>query len=482
MKTRSMQAYLKHIGVVVGFALVALTFYHPLLSGKKLLQSDIRQYEGMARQLKEHRKDTGTETYWIDNAYGGMPTYQLGARYDGDSIGLFNTIIRFLPRPADTLFLYFFSTYIFLLILRIPWHTALFGALAYGFSTYLLIILQVGHNTKAAALGYMPLVLAGVFLWFQNKRLWGLLLTTLAMGLQIRANHYQMTYYTLALLGVWVVCYAYEAYRTKNHLDFLKSLGGIALSFVLALGLNATPLLATAEYSTFSTRGKTELQQNPDGSPKSQSTGLDYDYITEYSYGIFESIGLIAPRVQGGGSREDLGEKSEVYRFLRREGLNPAQAQEFVVNVPTYWGQQPILEAPAYVGITVVFFALLALFLMRASPLKYGLAGGTVVSLLLSWGKNIPWLTHFLIDYMPFYNKFRAVSSAQVILEFCLPVLAAFGLFHLYKARKEDFKKVIRSTSILVCFLLLVFGFKGDVVFFGVGGRLSARGLRTCFV
>ena len=458
---------LYHAGVVLGFALVALLFYYPLLSGKTLLQSDIRQYQGMSRQLQEHREATGEETYWIDNAFGGMPTYQLGAKFPADVLQPIYSFFRILPRPAHILFLYLLGVYLVLLILKNPWPVALFGSLAFGFSTYLLIILQVGHNTKALAVSFFPFVFGGVLLLLQKRWFWGVLLSSLALGMQIRANHYQMTYYLLMLLGVLVLVYGYHSLKNKQTKSFLQSLGALIASGILALGFNATPLLATAEYTDFSTRGKSELKQNADGSPKEQSTGLDFDYITEYSYGIFESLNLIAPRVQGGGSSEDLGTKHGVYDFLIDNGASPNQAGEFSKNVPTYWGEQPILEAPAYIGITVFFFALFGFFFSRG-PLRTTLALGALFSLLLSWGKNLSFLTAFFVSYFPLYNKFRAVSSIQVVLEFCLPMLAAMGLFHVfYSTQKLELKRFLKIAAIPIVLFTLVLLTQGMLSFSG---------------
>lgn len=458
---------LSHAGVVLGFALVALLFYYPLLSGKTLLQSDIRQYQGMSRQLQEHREATGEETYWIDNAFGGMPTYQLGAKFPADVLQPIYSLFRILPRPAHILFLYLLGVYLVLLILKKPWPVALFGSLAFGFSTYLLIILQVGHNTKALAVSFFPFVFGGVLLLLQKRWFWGVLMSSLALGMQIRANHYQMTYYLLMLLGLLVLVYGYHSLKNKQTKNFLQSLGALIASGILALGFNATPLLATAEYTDFSTRGKSELKQNADGSPKEQSTGLDFDYITEYSYGIFESLNLIAPRVQGGGSSEDLGTKHGVYDFLIDNGASPNQAREFSKNVPTYWGEQPILEAPAYIGITVFFFALFGFFFSRG-PLRTTLALGALFSLLLSWGKNLSFLTAFFVSYFPLYNKFRAVSSIQVVLEFCLPMLAAMGLFHVfYSTQKLELKRFLKIAAIPIVLFTLVLLTQGMLSFSG---------------
>ncbi len=453
--------------VVLGLVFISLLFYYPLLNGKTLLQSDIRQYEGMSRELKEHRLETGEETYWVNNAFGGMPTYQLGAQYPADFLSPIYSFFRVLPRPAHILFLYLLGAYILLLVLQIPWHTALFGSLAFGFSTYLLIILQVGHNTKALAVSFIPFVLAGLLLVFERKKLLGFILITLALGMQIRANHYQMTYYLLLLMGVFVIVFGIQAWREKKGKSFLGSLGVLFISGILSLGLNATPLLATAEYTSFSTRGSSELKLQADGTPKEQSSGLDYDYITEYSYGIFESLNLIAPRIQGGGSSENLGKDHGVYNFLRTRGIGPTQAKQFSENVPTYWGSQPILEAPAYIGVSVFFFAIIALAFVKG-PIRNALGIGILFSLVLSWGKNFAFLTQFFIDYIPFYNKFRAVSSIQVILECCFPILAALGIhFALKNIKSIDIKRFLKVSMFPIALLVILIFSQGVMSFSG---------------
>lgn len=425
----------------------------------------------MSRQIQEYRETNNQEIYWIDNAFGGMPTYQLGARYPYDFLTPIHKLFQLIPQPAEILFLYLLSAYLFLLIIKMPIPIAVFGAFAYGLSTYLLIILQVGHNTKAQALAYMPLVIGGMYMILHDQRFRGFVLTVFALSMQIRANHYQMTYYMLLLMLVIGIVYAISALKTKTHKNFLRQFSLLVLSGILALGLNAPPLLATSEYSKFSTRGKSELNQNPDGSIKQNTGGLSTDYITQFSYGIFESFNLLAPRIQGGGSSEDLGEGSQLYDFLIQNGLPRSQAKSFVSNVPTYWGSQPILEAPAYVGVTVIFMAFLALFIVKGR-LRNGLFAGIILSLLLSWGKNLPLMTQLFIDYFPLYNKFRAVSSIQVILEFCFPVLACLGLYHLFqKPERSVFKKILKPAIGFILILLILLLSKG---FFDFSGAMDA--------
>jgi hypothetical protein len=461
----SIRKSLIHLYTAIGFAVVSLIFYSPLLDGKKLYQSDINQYEGMSREISDNRDNFSDEIYWIDNAFGGMPTFQLGAKFAYDILSPIHMLFRFIPRPAHTLFLYLLTMYILLMVLKIPWRISVLGSIAFAFSTYLLIILQVGHNTKALAISYIPLVVAGLFLLKQHKLLPGFLVSLVAISLQIRANHYQMTYYMLILLGIYFIVYLIYSYRNNDVKDFLKYMGIFILAGILSLGLNAPNILSTYDYSKYSTRSQSELKLNPDGTEKQISTGLDYDYITQYSYGVFESLNLIAPRIQGGASSEDLGEDSDLYKFLIDNNVPKPQADSFIKSVPTYWGSQPILEAPAYIGASVVFLFILSLFVVKG-PFKWWLLISFVLSLLLSWGKNFPLLTNFFIDYIPFYNKFRAVSSIQVILEFAVPLLSVIGL-NKFLADSE-LKNIKRSFAIFSVPLILLIVISGSFSFVGL--------------
>lgn len=437
----SFKRFLPHILVIIGFVVLSLAYFSPVLQGKKIFQSDIMHYIGMAQQQKEFAKATGEETYWTNSAFGGMPTYQLGAKYPHNYIKKLDLALRFLPRPADYLFLYFIGFYILLLSLKVDFKLAALGALAFGFSTYLIIILGVGHNSKAHAIAYMPLVLAGIILTFRKRYILGFLLTTVALGLEIVTNHFQMTYYLLLLVIVLGIAYLVDAYRKKLLPHFFKSVGLLSIAAILAVGLNATNIMATQEYVKESTRGKSELTINPDGSPKEVTTGLNKDYITEYSYGILETFNLYIPKFMGGGNTEDVGKDSETYKAYIGLGASPIDALEGSRNAPMYWGQQPIVEAPAYVGAVIIFLFVLGLFLVKGR-LKWWLVGGTILSLLLSYGKNLGFLTDFFIDYVPLYNKFRAVSSIQVILELCIPVLGIFALVRLFNDFQKDEEKL----------------------------------------
>ncbi|GEP51241.1 membrane protein [Flavobacterium noncentrifugens] len=465
---KRLNKFYPHFLAVAGFILVSLIYFYPVLQGKKIFQSDIAQFTGMAKEQNDFRAANHTEPYWTNSAFGGMPTYQLGANYPHDYIGKLDDMLRFLPRPADYLFLYFLGFYALMLVLKADPLKAFFGALAFGFSTYLIIILGVGHNAKAHAIAYMPLVVAGVLLVFKRKYVAGGLLTMVAAALEINANHFQMTYYLLFLLLAITIYYCYKYISEKSFRQLLYAFGVFAVAGILAIGVNAANLLATSEYANDSIRGKSELTYNPDGTTNTTKSAMDYDYITEYSYGIAESLNLIAPRLFGGGNGEDLGPDSAMYELMINNNVPEHDAREGVKQLPVYWGDQPIVEAPAYIGAVVFFFCILALF-NDQRKLKYAFLAGAILSLFLSWGKNFPELTNFFIDHVPMYDKFRAVSSIQVILELCIPVLAIMGLQSFFKSDSQtQLKSLYKSAGTFFGIILVLFLFKSQFTFAGM--------------
>ncbi len=463
------KALFVHFFVLVLFIIASLAYFHPVLQGKKIFQSDIAQYTGMAKEQADFRNTNGEEPYWTNSAFGGMPTYQLGANYPHNYVKQLDRLIRFLPRPADYLFLYFIGFYILLCCMKVDYRLAVIGALAFGFSTYLIIILGVGHNAKAHAIGYLPLILAGIVLTFRKKYIWGFILTALAMALEISANHYQMTYYFMLLVLVVGIAYLIDAIINKTLKNFFVSVGILVGAVFLGILVNATSLMATKEYADWSTRGKTELTINPDGSPKASTSGLDKEYITQYSYGIAESMNLFVPRLFGGSNSENLGTESNAYTYLTNQGLSRSKALEFTSGLPLYWGDQPIVAAPAYIGAIVFFLFILGIILVKGR-VKWWLVGGTIMALLLSWGKNFGLLTDFMIEFFPLYDKFRAVSSIQVILELCAPIMAIMALVELFKPSLEKSRKLNAlkiSVLVVLGFVILLFLLKGTFDFVG---------------
>ena len=443
-----------HLVSLLVFIIAALLYFHPVLKGEKLSQSDITQHIGMAKEVNDYRLTTGLEPYWAESAFSGMPTYQIGTYFPHDYLTYLDRLIRFLPRPADYLFLYFFGFYIMLLAFKVDWKLAIMGSLAFGFSTYLMIIFGAGHNAKAHAIAYMPLVLAGVIYVFKKKYLTGFTLTALATALEIKANHPQMTYYLLYAIFILGIIELIEAVKKKKITQFTSQSLIIITGMLLAVGVNSTRLMATKEYSDFSTRGNTSLTINSDGTPKEVTSGLSKDYITQFSYGISETFNLLVPRYMGGGTVERLDKTSNTYKYVSSIA-STKQAEGFTKQVYTYWGDQLIVEAPAYVGAVIIFLFFLGLFLVKGK-FKYWLVASTVFSIIMSWGRNFEFLTNLFIDYVPLYNKFRAVSSFQVIAELCIPLLGILAIKEFIfteiskKEKLEAIKKAFYVTSGLI--------------------------------
>ncbi len=464
---KHLQKFYPHALAIFGFIIISLIYFYPVLEGKKLAQSDIQQFTGMAKEQNDFRASENAEPYWTNAAFGGMPTYQLGAKYPYDFIGKVDDLLRSLPRPANYLFLYFFSFYILLLVLKTDPLKAFFGALAYGFSTYMIIILGVGHNSKANAIGYMPMVLAGIIMVFQKRYILGGLLTMIAVALEITANHFQMTYYLLFLILPISVYYVYKIIKEKDQKSLLKTFGIFTIAVILGVGTNATLLLSTSEYAKTSTRSDSELVYDENGKKAETQNAMTNDYITQYSYGIAESLNLIAPRLFGGGDSEKLDENSSCYDMVLQQGATDDEAKQFTSQLPTYWGDQPGVSAPAYIGALVFFLSILCFFVDKRK-IKYAFLAGAIISLVLSWGKNIAFLTDFFIDIVPLYNKFRAISSIQVLLELCFPVLGIMGLQSFFKLGKD--KKWIalwKSSAVAFGILILIFICKGMFSFAG---------------
>ena len=430
---------------IVIFTVASVIYFHPVLKGQKLNQSDITQFRGMVKDINDYRVKYSTEPYWTAASFSGMPAYSVSAYYPNDFVRSLDKLLRFLPRPADYTFLYFLSFFVLMMALKVNWQLAILGALGFGFSTYLIIIFGAGHNAKAHAIAYMPLVLAGVLWVFQKRFVLGFIVTGVAMALEIYANHIQMTYYLgfcLLILGIVEFIYAL---KEKVLSSFIKKAAVILAAVVLGLGANAPRLMAMKEYSDHSTRGKSELTINTDGTPKKATKGLDKAYITQYSYSKLETFNLFVPRFMGGGTVEKLGENSNFYQFIEGKAGEKA-ADDYSKQVLTYWGDQPIVEAPAYIGAVFFFLFFLGFFLVKGR-LKQWLVAATVFSIILSWGRNFEVVTHFFIDYVPLYNKFRAVSSIQVIAELCVPILAILALqaFFSSKIAKKEKQEALRK-------------------------------------
>lgn len=455
MKAKKIVPYSIAIAI---FIIASLIYFYPVLKGQKLAQSDITQFQGMVKEINDFRADKNTEPYWTGASFSGMPAYQISAYYPNDFVRSLDKIARFLPRPADYTFLYFLSFFVLMLALKVKWRLAILGALSFGFSTYLIIIFIPGHNAKAHAIAYMPLVLAGVLWVFQKKYVLGFFVTGLAMALEIYANHIQMTYYLGFCLLILGIVEFINAIKEKKLPDFIKQSLVIIAAVILGVGANSSRLMAMKEYTDFSTRGKSELTVNADGTNKVATKGLDKEYITQFSYAKLETFNLFIPRFMGGGTVEKLNKNSNFYQLIEKNAGKKV-ADDYSKQVLTYWGDQPIVEAPAYIGAVIFFLFFLGIFLVKGS-LKQWLVAATVFSILLSWGRNFEGLTNFFIDYIPLYNKFRAVSSIQVIAELCVPILGVLALKEFFStnvAAKKKRKSLEKAAFVFGTFIVLGF-------------------------
>ncbi|MCT7904216.1 Predicted membrane protein [Candidatus Ornithobacterium hominis] len=453
--------------MLIVFAVFSLAYNAPVITGGMALsQPDIINYKGSAEEMLQYQKQTGENIYWSDAMFGGMPTYQTGASYDGYWVKKVDEIFRFLPRPADYLFILLGGFFFLGFVLFRNWKYAALSAFLFGLGTYFFIVIEAGHNAKVHAIAYFAPFMAALILIFRKKYIIGFLLATLFMALELLASHPQMTYYFGFVVLFYFIAEFFEALKNHSIRDyFIKSLLAIS-SVVLAFGMNSSPLMATQEYTQFSTRGENDVTLFEDSNP----SGLDKSYITHWSYGKLETLNLWIPNFMGGGSVADEESKPNLKKALENNVRSPEEYdyyQQYLYYLPTYWGDQPFTSGPAYQGAIVVFLFLLGCIIVPGKW-KWWLLGSTFFSIFLSWGKNMMWLTDIFIDYVPLYDKFRAVSSILVIAEFTMPLLAAFAIYYIFKKEflkpLEIYKKTL-YVSLGTLGILLILYFVGANLF-----------------
>lgn len=407
-----------HIAAIVIFIVLSIAYVSPVLEGKKISQPDIMNHTGMSKEISDFRAKTGEEPLWTNSMFGGMPAYQISTLFKNNISNLFHKIMTLgLPRPADMIFLYFIGFYILMLVLGVsPWLSIL-GALAFALSSYHFIIIGAGHNSKAVAIAYMAPVLAGIILTLRGKLLSGGLLSAIFLSLEINANHFQITYYLLFLVLAVGIAWLVYAIINKQLLSFFSGIGVLILALLLAVTVNITNMLTTREYSKYTIRGGSELA---DTEGIQTATGLDRDYATRWSYGIGETFSLFIPNIKGGATQSIFENENALKKTER-------QYQEWVGSQNHYWGEQPFTSGPVYMGAIIFFLFVLGVFIVKGH-LKWGLLAAFILSVLLAWGHNFMAFSNFFLDYVPGYNKFRAVSMTLVIAELCVPLLALLAL------------------------------------------------------
>lgn len=403
------------------FALIAFVYFFPAVTEDRILaQHDAVAGIGAGREMQEYREATGERTRWTNAIFGGMPTYQMSPSYDSsDTLNVVQKIYRlFLPDYVWYVFIMLLGFYILLRAFNFKVWMATLGAVIWAFSSYFFIIIAAGHIWKFVTLAYIPPTIAGMVLVYRGKYLWGAVVTALFVALQIMSNHPQMSYYFLFVMLFMAMAYGVSAWKEKQMPRFLKASAVLVVSGLVGVCINLSNLYHTYQYSKESMRGKSELVKA--NSADQTDSGLERSYITQWSYGIGETFSLLVPNVKGGAS-VPLAQNEKAM-----EKANPMYSGLYS-QLGQYWGEQPGTSGPVYVGAFVMFLFVLGLFVVKG-PMKWALVGGTLFSILLSWGHNFMGLTDFFIDYIPMYSKFRAVSSILVIAEFTIPLLAVMAL------------------------------------------------------
>lgn len=454
--------YLPHAIAVLAFAILTIIYFKPLFTGKELKQDDIARHKGMSKEIVDYRTKNNSEPLWTNSMFGGMPAYQISTLYPGNWISkLDNAFKLFIPLPAGYLFLYCLGFFILLLCVNInPW-LALVGGLAYGLSSYFIIILEAGHNSKANALGYLPALLGGILLLFKNRYWLGLSVTSLFTAMELNANHVQISYYGYILIGFIIFGYFINALKTKRIGLFVKAFSLFLISTFIGLLPNFGNISTTNEYGKFSTRGKSELTINSQlkNNDYNKTSGLDEDYATQWSYGIGETFTFLIPDFKGGPSNSI---KSADASALKK--VNP-EYREQVANSSSYFGNQPFTSGPVYLGAIIVFLALIGLFIIK-NPIKWPIVIVTLLTITLAWGKNFMSLTDFFMHNIPGYNKFRAVSMILIVAELTIPLLAMLAINELFKIKNWNdkiklnlIKADLSLKKILITCLIIVGGF-----------------------
>ena len=422
---RTYKKFLPDVVVILVFAIISFAYFLvPVTQGKILFQHDASAGVGSAQEFTEYQNRTGETTRWTNSIFGGMPTYQMSPSYQStDGLSqVMNAYHLWLPDNVWFLFAYLLGFYILLRAFDFRQTLAALGSIMWAFSSYFLIIIAAGHLWKVMALAYLPPMIAGIVLAYRGRYLSGFIVTALFTAFEIKANHVQMTYYYLFIILFMVIAYLVKAVREKQLTGFMKSTGVVAAAAVIGIAINLSSLYHTWQYQKESMRGKSELVKKD--AANQTSSGLDRDYITQWSYGIDETLTLLVPDAKGGAT---VPLSKNATAMAKADPQIQSMIPQLYDAIPQYFGTQPGTSGPVYVGAFVLFLFILGLFIVRGS-MKWALLAATVLSVLLAWGHNFMGFTNFFLDYIPMYAKFRTVASILVIAEFTIPLLAALAL------------------------------------------------------
>ena len=422
---KTWKKFLPDVVVIAVFAIISFAyFFVPITQGKILYQHDASAGVGAAQEMTEYQNRTGETTRWTNSIFGGMPTYQMSPSYQStDGLSqVMNAYHLWLPDNVWFLFAYLLGFYILLRAFDFRQSLAALGSVMWAFSSYFLIIIAAGHLWKVMALAYLPPMIAGVVLAYRGRYLSGFIVTALFTAFEIKANHVQMTYYYLFIILFMVIAYLVKSIREKQLAIFLKATGVLAAAALIGIAINLSSLYHTWQYQKESMRGKSELVKKD--AANQTSSGLDRDYITQWSYGIDETLTLLVPDAKGGAS---VPLSKNATAMAKADPQIQSMIPQLYDAFPQYFGTQPGTSGPVYVGAFVLFLFILGLFIVKG-PMKWALLAATILSVLLAWGHNFMGFTNFFLDYIPMYAKFRTVASILVIAEFTIPLLAALTL------------------------------------------------------
>ena len=432
-----------HIAAFFLFICISLWYFSPIIEGKQLIGHDTESWMCMAKETIDFNTTHDDVTLWTNSMFGGMPTYQISLIQPYNLIKYIDDVIHVFPGQIGNLMLYLVGFYILLLAFRVnPW-LAIAGSIAFSFASYNFIIMAAGHNSKAITIAYMAPLIGAVFLAFRDKRLLGSILTAFFLSLAVRANHVQILYYTVLILLSLVIVEFVFSVKAKEINSFLKTSAMLLAAVAIAIGMNATTLLVTNEY------GKATMRGDSNGltvDSQNSQHGLNKDYITQWSYGIDETMTLLIPNFKGGASAVNLNADSETGKKLASLGAPDVDKILKENQFPLYWGAQPFTSGPVYIGAIVCFLFVLGLFLVD-KRIKWWLLPVIALTLMLSWGKNFMWLTDLFINYIPLYNKFRTVSMTLVASGFGITLIAILALKEVF-AEKTDKQKLIKPVMI----------------------------------
>lgn len=426
------------LSVLLLFFVVSALYFAPQLSGDKLIQHDVQQYEGMSKDILLERELSGEDAQWTGRMFGGMPAFLINVKYPAQAVkGTIGKLSNIVDIPISLMFFAMTAMWVAMLLFGVnPW-IGVVAALAYGLSTYFLLIIGAGHITKMWAAVYAPLMVAGCY-YTLRKNMWtGAVLTALFTSLEIGANHPQISYYFLLVMVAMWLSEAIYSYRQSRVKDFLKRTAVLVAAGVVALGSNLSPLWYTMQHTKETTRGGSELVEQ---GAKSGQQGLDIEYATAWSYGRSESMNMFIPDLMGGASTDTFSEDGAVAEELKQYGL-----EDWATMLPRYHGEQPYTAGPTYLGAAVIFLAIFALFVLPARQ-RWWIVGVSLLALFMSWGYHMMWFSELLFNYLPGYDKFRAVSTALVILQWSVPLLAALGLGELL-SKEADEKRLRRALN-----------------------------------